>query len=253
MKGSMPHHLPEFLGIGVQKGGTTTLQRLLECHPQVWLPPEKEVHFFSRHYVRGAQWYSDRFASVRADQHCGEITPYYLFPPEAPARIRSLLPTVRLIVLLRDPVERCLSGLFHSRRLGLETLPVEEALEAEAGRLAGAEAVLAATDGRHVSHQVHSYLSRSRYEHQLMRYEQLFSPDQLLLLRSEDLFQNPESLWSRVLAFLGLKECALPCGVGRQNAGAGEAEQLDPALLRILRQQLNPTYEAMERRYGLQW
>lgn len=249
----MDGRLPEFLGVGVQKGGTTTLQAMLQEHPEVFLPPTKEVHFFSLHYGKGEGWYREQFAAATPGQCCGEITPYYLFHPEAPARIRSLLPTVRLIVLLRDPVERCLSGLFHSRRLGLETLPVEEALEAEAGRLAGAEAVLAATDGRHLSHQVHSYMSRSRYEHQLMRYEQLFSPDQLLLLRSEDLFQNPESLWLRVLAFLGLKECALPCGVGRQNAGAGEAEQLDPALLRILRQQLNPTYEAMERRYGLQW
>ena len=77
MEGAMPHPLPEFLGIGVQKGGTTTLQRLLERHPQVWLPPEKEVHFFSRHYARGSQWYADRFAAARPDQHCGEITPYY--------------------------------------------------------------------------------------------------------------------------------------------------------------------------------
>ena len=64
-----------------------------------------------------------------------------------------------------------------------------------------------------------------------MRYEQFFQREQLLLLRSEDLFRNPEGLWQRVLAFLELEECALPRGVGRLNAGAGEAEHLDPALV----------------------
>ena len=249
----MDGRLPEFLGVGVQKGGTTTLQAMLQEHPGVFLPPAKELHFFSLHYGEGEEWYRQQFAAMQPGQRCGEITPYYLFHPEAPARIQRLLPAVRLIVLLRDPVERCLSGLFHSRRLGLEPLQVEEALKAEAGRLEGAEAVLAAVDGSHLSHQVHSYLSRSRYEQQLMRYEQLFPREQLLLLRSEDLFQNPEGSWQQVLAFLELAECALPRGVGRLNAGAGEAEHLDPALVQMLRQQLNPTYEAMERQYGLQW
>jgi hypothetical protein len=249
----MDGRLPDFLGVGVQKGGTTTLQAMLQEHPGVFLPPAKELHFFSLHYGEGEEWYRQQFAATQPGQRCGEITPYYLFHPEAPARIRRLLPAARLIVLLRDPVERCLSGLFHSRRLGLETLQVEEALEAEPGRLAGAEAVLAATDGRHLSHQVHSYLSRSRYEQQLERYEQWFPREQLLLLRSEDLFQNPEGLWRRVLSFLELEQRELPNGVGRLNAGAGEAEHVDPALVQMLRRQLAPTYELMDRRYGLQW
>ena len=100
--------LPQFLGLGTQKGGTTSLQRLLEQHPQVWLSPSKELQFFSLHYGLGELWYRQQFAPAAAGQRCGDITPYYLFHPQVPGRIADLLPAVKMIVLLRDPVERCL-------------------------------------------------------------------------------------------------------------------------------------------------
>ena len=112
--------LPDFLGIGVQKGGTTYLHALLQQHPQVFLATPKEQHFFSLHWDRGVSVYASRFAAAEPRQRCGEVTPYYLFHPLAPQRIQALLPAVRLIVLLRDPVERLLSQYFHSRRLGLD-------------------------------------------------------------------------------------------------------------------------------------
>lgn len=244
---------PQFLGLGVQKGGTTTLQRLLEQHPQVWLPPAKELQFFSLHYARGPQWYASRFAEAPAGQRCGDITPYYLFHPEAPRRIAELLPQARLIVLLRDPVERSLSQYFHSRRLGLEPLDLEAALVAEEKRLAGAELQLAAADGRHRSHQEHSYLARSRYEQQLERYEQSFCKEQFLLLRSEDLFDDGSTVWRRVQTFLDLKPVPFPDGVAAANAGRGEAAAVPDPVRQRLRRQLQPTYRAMEDRYGIRW
>jgi hypothetical protein len=245
--------LPQFLGLGTQKGGTTTLQLLLEQHPQVWLSPRKELQFFSLHYGLGEVWYRQQFAAAAEDQWCGDITPYYLFHPQAPARIANLLPAVKMMVLLRDPVDRCLSQYFHSCRLGLESLPLEQALAAEQQRLAGAEAVLCAPDGCHRSHQEHSYLARSRYEQQLRRYEHWFSPDQLLLLRSEDLFQEPQRSWDRVLDYLELDRLPLPPARTAANAGAGEAAAVDPALRGWLREQLDPTYQAMEQGYGIRW
>lgn len=245
---------PDFLGIGAQKGGTTSLHRLLETHPGVFLPPEKEVHYFSKRFALGPDWYAARFAAACSRQRCGEITPYYLFHPEAPGRIHALLPEARLIVLLRDPVERALSQYFHSRRLGLEPLGLEEALAAEAQRLAGAEAVLAAPEGRHLSHQEHSYLSRSRYEGQLAAYERLFGADQLLVLRSEDLFTSPETLWQQVQRFLALEPLPLPAGPSvRANAGAGEAAGVAPGLRAWLREELAPTYAVLAERYGMRW
>ncbi len=164
-----------------------------------------------------------------------------------------MLPQARLIVLLRDPVERALSHYFHSRRLDVESLELEEALEAEPQRLAGAQEVLVRADGRHGSHQEHSYLSRSRYEEQLPRFEKLFGADQLLVLRSEDLFEQPMHVWSRLLNFLDLEDWPLPLLNEPANAGQGEAATVPPWLRLHLRRQLETTDGWVADHYGLDW
>lgn len=249
----MEVRLPDFLGVGVQKGGTTTLQKLLEQHPGAFLPAAKELHYFSLHYARGEAWYRQQFAAASPGQLNGEITPYYLFHPEASARIQSLLPRARLVVLLRDPVQRTLSQYFHSRRLKLESLELEEALAAEPQRLAGAGAVLAKADGLHRSHQEHSYVARSRYEEQLRRLESLFAAEQLLVMRSEDLFEHPEAIWRQLLDFLNLEPIPLPPLDKPANAGQGEAAFVPQSVRERLRQQLGPTYEWAAQRYGIHW
>ena len=245
--------LPDFLGLGVQKGGTTTLHLLLADHPEVFLPQQKEVHYFSLHYAQGPAWYASHYEAAAAAQHCGDITPYYLFHPQAPARIQALLPAARLIVLLRDPVQRSLSQLFHSRRLGLEPLEPEAAIAAEPQRLDGAGAALAPDAGRHGSHQEHSYVSRSRYERQLPVWQALFAPEQLLILRSEDLFAHPARIWEQLQHFLGLRPIPLGRALPRANAGEGEAGSVPEALRARLRQELAPTYAALAADYGLHW
>ena len=160
-----PQRLPDFLVLGTQKGGTTSLQQLLGHHPEVFLAAGKEVHYFSLHHDQPLSWYAAHYATAAADQRCGDITPFYLFHPEIPGRIRALLPQVKLIALLRDPVERALSQVFHARRLGFEPLEPAEALAAEPARLAS---------GDPFSLQKHSYVARSRYLEQLQRYEALF-------------------------------------------------------------------------------
>lgn len=249
----MDGRLPDFLGLGVQKGGTTTLQCLLEQHPGAFLPPVKEVHFFSIHFAEGEGWYRNQFSAASDQQRCGEITPYYLFHPKAPSRVKSLVPQARLIVLLRDPVERVLSQFFHSRRLGIETLEISAALASESRRLVGANAALETPQGRHRSHQEHSYLSRSRYEEQLPRWLELFPESQLLVLRSEDFFRQPESVWKRVLSFLELDPWPLPRLGQPANAGRGEAMQVSPSVRLDLREQLQRTYRWAEDQYGFSW
>ena len=236
--------LPDFLGLGTQKGGTTTLHRLLGQHPEVYLPACKEVHFFDQNYSSGEAWYREHFQGARADQRCGDITPFYLFHPDVPGRIHQHLPKARLIVLLRDPVERAISQVFHAQRLGFEPLPVEEALAAEQGRLA---------TGDPYSFQKHSYLSRSRYLEQLDRYEALFPREQLLILRSEDLFSTPERIWQQLLSFLELKPMDWPGALPRANAGDGLGDRIDPALRQHLRQQLAETVAGVRSRYGITW
>ena len=236
--------LPEFLGLGTQKGGTSTLQALLKTHPRVFLPPCKEVHYFSLHADRPIQWYSDHYRSARRRQRCGDITPYYLFHPEAPKRIHGLLPKARLIVLLRDPVERCLSQIFHARRLGFESLEPEAAIAAETQRLS-------TDDPLHL--QEHSYQARSRYLEQLDRYERLFDRRQLLVLRSEDLFSEPARTWHQLLNFLKLPWHPLPDQLPHANRGSGEANAVTPALREQLRSSLAATVAGVRERYGFGW
>ena len=248
--------LPDFVGLGVQKGGTTTLHTLLAVHPQLMLPDSKELHFFSLHYGRGEQWYRQQFAAATPDQKCGEITPYYIFHPLVPERIQRCCPCARLIVLLRDPVERALSQVFHSQRLGLEPLPLEQALAAEPERLKDAEDALKRGES-HKSHQEHSYVARSRYEVQLQRYEQYFLPSQLWIGRSEDLFERPEWLWNELLKWLELDAFPLPQSSLCANSGAGEITRLDKTVRSRVRgrlqEQLAQTYASMDAKYGIKW
>ena len=151
-------------------------------------------------------------------------------------------------MLLRDPVERALSQYFHSRRLGLESLELEAALAAEPQRLADAAEQLAAGKP-HQSHQQHSYLSRSRYEQQLARFQQLFPPEQVLILRSEQLFSSASDIWAQVLQFLGVDQ--MPCPVlDPVYAGGGEAADVPVAFKDSMREQLQPTYRWMEEVFG---
>ena len=236
--------LPDFLGLGTQKGGTTTLHRLLGEHPNIYLPACKEVHFFDQNYGAGEGWYREHFQGAQPSQRCGDITPFYLFHPDVPRRIHQQLPKARLIVLLRDPVERAISQVFHAQRLGFEPLPVDEALAAEQDRLA---------KGDPYSFQKHSYLSRSRYLEQLDRYEALFPREQLLIIRSEDLFTTPQRIWLELLNFLQLRSIAWPGALPRANAGDGLGERVDPALRQQLRHQLTETVAGVQSRYGIHW
>ena len=187
---------PSFLIIGTQKGGTTSLYRWLGQHPQVVEASRKEVHYFDINFSRGERWYRSHFPLLRglADgQVTGEGSPYYMCHPHAPARIASLLPDVRLIVLLRNPVERAISHYFHSHRNGREPLEIQQAMDQEESRLDREWARMQA-DGAYNSraHRWYSYKARGRYLEQLQAVQTWFSPEQLLILRSEDLFEKPQ-------------------------------------------------------------
>ena len=122
--------LPDYLIIGAQKGGTTSLYFLLGRHPQVMRSLYKEVNYFERNYHRGVSWYRAHFPTEWAKRSAkavtGEASPSYLGHREVPSRVRSLLPDCRLITLLRNPVDRMYSSYHHKVRLGHTSLPFEE-------------------------------------------------------------------------------------------------------------------------------
>ena len=244
---------PHFLGIGTQKGGTTSLYRLLKPHPEIFLPNNKEVHYFTKHYALGEAWYIHHFEAAAPGQLRGEITPYYLFHEAAPSRIQDLRPDMRLIALLRDPVERSLSHYFHSCRMRLEYRPLEEALAAEMQRLSGSVPLILQPGGTHTGHQEHSYVARSRYDQQLQRYFARFGRNNLLVLRSEDLFECSQTSLKALSDFLGIAPFSPDTVAPNANRGEGESAGVSMQVRAQLAQELQPTYEWLERELGFRW
>jgi hypothetical protein len=203
-----PGPLPDFLVVGAQKSGTTSLFGYLQQHPRIAKCRVKEVHFFDNAYHRGERWYRAHFP--RADRRgpprmVGEASAYYLCHPHAPRRIRELLPRVKLIAILRNPTERAISHYFHEVRKKRESLPILEALRAEEDRI-GSEWKRMLDDEVHCSrrHRSFSYKQRGIYVEQLERYGERFDPEQILILTSEGLFRDPLAVLRQVHAFLGV-------------------------------------------------
>ena len=198
--------LPDFLVVGAQKAGTTALYEYLRRHPQISGPSWKEVSFFDRHWARGESWYRGNFPNVARTRgkHVGEASPSYVFHPLAPQRVEEVVPEARLIVLVRNPVDRALSQYNHEVALGREPLPFEEALDAEEERLRGEQERMAA-DPRYFSREwwSHTYKARGRYAEQLERWLAVFPREQLLVLPSDDLGSDPARAHAQVLEFLG--------------------------------------------------
>jgi hypothetical protein len=220
---------PDFLIVGAQRCGTTSLFRDLAEHPAV-VPPlfQKGIHFFDMHYGHGPRWYRGHFpvralaerrvARTGARPVTGEASPYYVFHPLAPARIARDLPGVKLVLLLRDPVERAFSAHRQETARGFETEPFERALDLEPVRLAGeVEKMLADPAYVSFSHQHHAYLARGHYAEQVARLFDLVGRDRVLVLDSAAFFETPEQVWERVLAFLGLPPWR-PATFGQHNA-----------------------------------
>jgi hypothetical protein len=209
------HLLPDYLVIGTQRGGTSSLYNYLVQHPAVGRALTKELRFFDRYYGKGVDWYRSCLPSAASRERLrrrsglelvvGEASPDYLFSPHAPGRVRQLLPKVKLIVLLRDPVDRAWSGYRHEVELGHETLGFEEALEREGERLDGElERMLEDPSYWSVVRQRCSYLARGRYLEQLRNWTAPFPRDQILVLRSEDFYADPAAAYRSVQEFLGL-------------------------------------------------
>ena len=205
----LPGALPAFIVIGAQKCGTGFFYRRLKKHPSIKPSKAREVHYFDDNFHEGLAWYKSQFPGIKNTRAkiTGEKSPYYLFHPHAPRRVSEVLPDVRLISLLRDPVDRAYSSYQHQVRAGRETLSFEAAIEAEEGRLLDERERMLA-DETYVSpnHRHFSYLSRSVYVDQLKSWHQYFGRDQLLVLKSEDMFERPQQVLNRAVGFCGLPE-----------------------------------------------
>jgi hypothetical protein len=183
------------------RSGTTSLWKAFDSHPDVYVPDTKELHFFDDRdgrFTLGVDWYADHFRAGM-DAIAGELSPSYLFVPGTAERIHRVLPHVRLIAILRDPVARAWSHYWFSVRTGRERLPFAEAIEREAERTNTADVESLAW---------FSYVSRGMYLEQLQRYEAVFPRDQLCVVLLEDLRKNPAETLDVVFRHLGTRRVA---------------------------------------------
>jgi hypothetical protein len=179
--------LPNFLIVGVQKGGTASLRSYLAQHPDVFVAP-RELRFFSddENFRRGLGWYESQFAGWSGQKAVGEKSPAYCLSPAAAERIAKTLPGVRLIWTFRDPVDRAYSQYWHSVSKGKEGKRFERALELE--RRGGRK----------------GYLERGQYHEQIERFLQYVPRELMLFLLAEDLSRDPHAVLERVCEFLGV-------------------------------------------------
>ena len=181
-RGSSRVSLPNFIGIGAQKCASTWIYDVLHDHPHAQLSDRKELDFFSYHYDRGLPWYERHFGASEPGSAVGEISPSYFHEPAVPERVRACLPDVKIILALRDPVERALSHHRHAVRLG---------------DLSGADLSFeAALPGNPM------YLEQGRYATHLQRWLDCFPAEQLLVLFFEEVVRTPEDVAQRLYRFL---------------------------------------------------
>ncbi len=185
---------PNFLIIGSQKAGTTSLYHVLRQHPQIYLPPRKEINFFFHDhlYRRGLDWYAAHFADRPPTARVwGEASPGYICHPAAPRRIAEALPQVKLILTVRHPVRRAYSQYWDNRRHLSEPLTFAEAAD------------------RYLEEDYQpgrrGYFSRAVYIRYIRRYLDLFPRENLLVLVFEDLQRDPAAFYRRIFRFLGVE------------------------------------------------
>jgi hypothetical protein len=220
--------LPDYIIVGAQKSGTTSLWAYLNEHPLISPALTKEMHYFDNNYYRGTAWYrmhfplktmDDERKSTSRETLTGESSAYYMFHPLAPQRVANLIPQIKLIFLLRNPVDRAFSHYQLKLRRRQESLTFEDAIAAEADRLMGEEQKIVRSPCYYSpAHDRFSYLARGRYLDQLKRWQQLFPPEQILILESEELFKRTADTYQRVLGFLNVR-CWQPPEFGNRFPG----------------------------------
>lgn len=223
--------LPRLVIPGAMKAGTTSLFEYLRGHPQLLASREKEVHYFDMNFHRGPAWYTRQIPRIRGVAACRplpfESSPYYLFEPRVPERVHELMPDVKLVILLRDPVDRAFSHYHNNRRLGREPLSFEDAIDAEEERLAGEEQrLLGDPEAVSLSHKWYSYLQRGIYVEQLLRWRAWFPPEQMLVVDAWRLFTTPRAVLAEVLTFVGV-DAWEPANFNPRNHG-GHGEVMRP-------------------------
>jgi len=191
----------DFVAVGPMRAGTTWLHANLAAHPRIRLPRGKETFFFDRHYSEGITWYAAHFPpGPKVDGPAlrfGEVGASYFDVPEAPARIAAVAPGCRIVVSVRDPVERAWSAYLHYRKRGRVPVDLHKAIL-----------------------KMPKIVEASRYSAHLPRWERAFGRERVLLASLDDIRSNPDDLLTQVCAHFGVDPLPVSRGANdRVNKG----------------------------------
>lgn len=237
--------LPQALVIGAAKSGTTSLAAALQRHPRLFLNfRRKELHFFEARWHWGEDWYRLQFPQLPAGLGWGlmEATPDYLQDPLVPGRVAALLPEVKVVAVLREPLRRAVSWLEHLRRWEGLDRPVDAVLWEELQELEG----MSEEQRGGLGWWGTNALAGSLYTHQLRRWHAALPAHRLLVVRFEDLCRDPEGTLGRILGFLGVDGEAPHPAISFPSLNQAPASYAQPAGPLALRCRLGVLAEAIE-------
>ena len=205
---------PDFLILGTQKGGTTSLYNYLKNHSKICIGSRREIHFFDRNYEKGINWYKNNFLNENKDLLTFECTPDYLHHPHSAKRIKLITPNSKLIILLRNPIERAIPNYKHNISLGKykNYQSIEEIIDKEEEHIKEEKNIMKFNNNYYSrKFKYLSLLDRGIYHKQLNKYFNEFDKSQIHILFSENLFLNTRKEINKIFKFLNLKCEEVPC------------------------------------------
>lgn len=200
----MERRCPDFVIPGFARCGTTWLYEVLKRHPSIFLPERKELDFFSESYAKGYPFYAAYFAAARPDQLTGDLSPVYAEHPEVPERLAATRPDARIVIVVRNQVDRLRSSYWQSRRDGWSHAELDRFLAGEVEDC--------------------GYLLNQRYAPTVEAYRRLFGAEAVLVLVYEDMSRDPETAIRAILRHLGL------------------GQELPEPMAELLGERVNPTF-----------
>jgi len=219
--------LPDFLVLGAQKAGTTSLFNYLCLHPKIVGSVPKEIFYFCSHLEKNERWYRRHFPrqSVVGKRAaiCGEATPISLYIPHAAERVAALVPQAKLIVILREPAARAVSHYYHRFRNGRDSRPIDEVFSLEQ---------IAKWEDGTLSEFDRKYFEWSDYATGLKHWLFQYPREQLLVLEAERMFTDPQATVDQVCAFLTIEPFTLPT---TQAFNAGTSKAVKPKAFKELK------------------
>ncbi|GFZ91764.1 tetratricopeptide repeat protein [Okeania sp. KiyG1] len=197
---------PDFLIIGTVKGGTSSLYSYLIKHPSILPAVNKELHFFDLNFHQGIDWYSSQFPEIPKQYNfsTGEATPNYMYSLEAVNKVFNYFPKIKLIAILRNPIERAVSHYYMIKQQGTEKRSFEEVIAKEMKKLSKTTNQSQIINADFLRSIKPKYLSLGFYLYFIQEWMNIFPREQFLILKSEDMYENPAATTKKVFDFLGL-------------------------------------------------